>query len=68
MTAESRAARARCPEALRCLCSARAPAEAGFPHHIFIQRLCAARTTRRQALQEADLAGVQEKEGMKTLN
>lgn len=48
--------------------SAKHCAEPGFPHHVFIQRRCTARTTRRQTLQEADLAGVQQKQRIKTLN
>lgn len=56
-------------EALRCASpSAEHRTEPGFPHHIFIQRRCPARTSRRQTLREADLAGVQQKRGIKTLN
>lgn len=67
VTAESGAARARSPHGLETR-TARAPTEPGFPQHIFIQKLYTERTTRRQTLQEADLAGVQQKRGIKMLN
>lgn len=51
-----------------CLSMIQALHGAGFPHYIFIQWHCRTRTTRRQTLEEADLAGVQQKQGIKIQN